>query len=117
MLAAYCAVLLPVPVAIAETGVQWRPAFLPRARLDWAVMLTFANYQAMASPLLFALFFLAPCPAIAPMHPRARAIYGVFIGIAAAACQLYLSCAVGPYLALAAGGLIAPALDRWARYG
>jgi Na+-translocating ferredoxin:NAD+ oxidoreductase RnfD subunit len=113
VLAAYLALLiLPVPVAVTDSIRQWMPIVLPRAHLGWAVVVTFANYQIMCSPILFTAFFLATSPAVCPANPRARASYAVMLGALTAACQLYLSCSLGPYVALLALGVIAPWLDE-----
>ena len=118
ILAAYLAlILLPVPVALSGSSVTWRPLFLPRAQLDWAVMLTFANYQLLASPILFVAFFLATSTCVAPMHRRAKAVFAVLLGVLCAAAQVYFSCTVGPYVALLIVGFFSPWLDerlgRW----
>jgi Na+-translocating ferredoxin:NAD+ oxidoreductase RnfD subunit len=112
VLAAYLALLvLPVPVALSGNMITWRPIFLPRAQLDWSVMLTFANYQVLASPLLFVAFFLATSHCIAPMHARARVSFALLLGLLCAAAQVYFSCALGPYVALLVMGLFSPWLD------
>jgi len=105
--------LLPVPAAIRETGAQWRPLVL--ARIDVATMVTFANYQLMASPLLLMLFFLATSPSICPMGRKARVVFAIALGLLTAALQLYLSCSFGPYVALLLAGLLSPWLDEMFR--
>ena len=105
--------LLPVPAAIRETGAQWRPLVL--ARTDVATMVTFANYQLMASPLLLMLFFLATSPSICPMGRKARVVFAIALGLLTAALQLYLSCSFGPYVALLLAGLLSPWLDEMFR--
>ncbi|MDB5171685.1 MAG: RnfD, RnfE family, partial [Phycisphaerales bacterium] len=74
--------------------------------------ITFANYEVMASPVLFMAFFLATSPSIRPMARRARVIYAVLAGGFSAALQLYLGVAFGPYLALLLASLFTPALDK-----
>ena len=114
VLAAYLAlILLPVPVALSGSSITWRPVFLPRAQLDWAVMITFANYQILASPLLFVAFFLATSTSVAPMTRRAKATFAVLLGLLCAAAQIYFSCTIGPYVALLVVGLFSPWLDEW----
>jgi len=101
--------LLPVPAAIRETGAQWRPLVL--ARIDVTTMVTFANYELMASPLLLMLFFLATSPSICPMGRKAKVVFAIALGLLTAALQLYLSCSFGPYVALLLAGLLGPWLD------
>jgi Na+-translocating ferredoxin:NAD+ oxidoreductase RnfD subunit len=77
-----------------------------------ALAITFANYEVMASPLLFCAFFLATAPSVRPMARRARTIYALLIGTFAAIFQLYVSVSIGPYLALLAVSLATPTLDK-----
>jgi Na+-translocating ferredoxin:NAD+ oxidoreductase RnfD subunit len=112
--AAYVGFLtLPVPTVITDKGAffQWLIARQPDVLWEQAV--TFANYEMAAGPTLFMAFFLAPAPTLRPLARRARALYAVLLGLLTATAQLYLSVSIGPYLALAAVGLIAPILDRW----
>jgi len=107
--------LLPVPIVIDEAGAQWRPLLFPRGRLDWPTIITFANYQLMASPLIFMAFFLATEPSLRPVHRRARTMYGIALGTAAAAGQLYLSVASGAYVGLMIVGVFVPWMEKWGR--
>lgn len=101
ILTAYVAFLvLPVPVVVTPDSAQWRPLITPRAHQDIATILTFANYETLASPLLFAAFFLATSPSVSPSNPRRRKYFAIFAGLLAAGCQLYLSCSFGAYLAV-----------------
>lgn len=120
-LTAFIALLvLPVPGVIREiassgrhTHVDWRwLAMRDSEKIGVARAITFANYETMAGPLLFMAFFLATAPAVRPMARRARAIYGVLIGLLAAIFQLYLSVAFGPYLALLVVSLVTPTCDK-----
>jgi len=114
VLAALIALLvLPVPVAIRETARQWQWLALRNRDVSLPVAATFANYELLASPLLFVAFFLATETGIRPMARRARAIYAILIGLVAAALQLYVSVRVGPYIAMLVVGLLSPILDRW----
>ena len=116
MLGAWAAMLiLPVPIVITEQGPEWRWLAWRDSAATWAVAITFANYEVLASPLLFAGFFLATSPSIRPMSRRLRGVYAVFIGVVAAALQLYVSAATGPLVAVLAGGLLSPLLDLWWR--
>lgn len=113
VLAAYLWLLvLPVPMTIAETGVQWRSVALPGAHLDWATMLTFANYELLASPLIFMSLFLATNPSICPLSRKAQVTWAFILGTLAAACQLYISCLIGPYIALLLAAQLSLFLER-----
>lgn len=105
--------VLPVPVVITETGRVARWFALRDSSVGIALGVTFANYELMASPLLFTAFYLATAPAVRPLTRRARTIYAVLIGFASAAFQLYVSVSIGPYLALLAISLLSPTLDRF----
>jgi Na+-translocating ferredoxin:NAD+ oxidoreductase RnfD subunit len=114
VLAALIALLiLPIPVAIRDTARQWQWLAVRHRDVSLPVAGTFANYELMASPLLFVAFFLATETGIRPMARRARSIYAVLIGVLAAALQLYFSVRVGPYVAMLSIGLLSPILDRW----
>lgn len=113
VLSAYVAFLvLPVPVAAAEEAVRWRWLAFLDYQVGWGVAITFVNYELMSGPLLFTAFFLATAPAVRPMARRARVLYAVLIGVAAAAAQLYVSVSFGPYLALIAITLLTPSFDK-----
>jgi Na+-translocating ferredoxin:NAD+ oxidoreductase RnfD subunit len=109
-----CFIVLPIPVVITELGKEfrWLAANDDEAKVGWALGVTFANYELMASPLIFTAFFLATSPAVRPVVRRARAIYGVLVGVAAACFQLYVSVTIGPYLALLAVSMLSQPLDR-----
>jgi Na+-translocating ferredoxin:NAD+ oxidoreductase RnfD subunit len=106
--------VLPVPVVITDRP-DWRWAVGGVRGIGGAMGLTFANYEILASPLLFTAFFLATAPAARPMTRRGRVIYALSIGALAAIFQLYVSAAIGPYLALMAASLLTPTLDKWLR--
>jgi Na+-translocating ferredoxin:NAD+ oxidoreductase RnfD subunit len=125
--------ILPIPTGLhGQTTWYWIAARHPG--IGWGTGITFANYQIMASPVLFMAFFLATSPSVRPMSRRARVIYAILIGAGSAALQLYMgmlleilhtsvgtglppasfqSVAVGPYVALVAVSLLTPLLDRW----
>jgi hypothetical protein len=110
VLTAYAWLLvLPIPVAMTENHVRWHSLVLPGAHLDWTTMLTFANYELLASPLVFAALFLATNASICPKGYRAQATYAFIFGTLAAGAQLYVSCSAGPYIAL----LLAAQLSLW----
>ena len=112
VLTAFVALLiLPVPARIADHA-QWRWLALREPDVGLATAVTFANYELVASPLLFTAFFLATAPSSRPMSRRARMLYAVVLGALAAVFQLYVSVSVGPYLALLFTSLVAPELDR-----
>ncbi len=106
--------VLPVPARIGAEP-QWRWLAMREPDVGWPTAVTLANYEVMASPLLFTAFFLATSPSVRPMARRARAIYAVCFGALTAVFQLYASVAMGPYLALLFVGLLAPSLDKWFR--
>jgi hypothetical protein len=98
---AYAAILiLPIPVAIHEiTGEatrHWHWLAMRQPSIGSALAVTFANYEVMASPLLFTAFFLATSPAIRPLARRGRVIYALLVGALSARQQLYVSVSVGP---------------------
>jgi Na+-translocating ferredoxin:NAD+ oxidoreductase RnfD subunit len=113
VLSAYAAILtLPVPVVVTETGPQWQWLAFRSNAAGWDVALTFANYELLSSPLLFAAMFLAVSPSIRPMPRAWRPASAIIAGILAAAAQLYVGVATGPYIALLLAGLLTPAMDR-----
>jgi Na+-translocating ferredoxin:NAD+ oxidoreductase RnfD subunit len=75
-------------------------------------VLTFANYELLASPLLFAAFFLATNASVCPLSSRAQSIYAFLFGTLSAAGQLYVSCSIGPYIALLATAQFSVWLER-----
>ncbi len=112
ILTAYlCFFVLPVPVVMTPQGPLWRPLVAPRAHEDIATVITFANYELMATPLLFIAFFLAPLSGICPRQRPARTRYAFLLGILIAASQIYVSASFGPYLALAIVNLLSPTLE------
>lgn len=111
---AYAALLvLPIPARIVGEYPQWSWFVMREGDVDWATALTFVHYEVMASPLLFAALFLATSPSIRPITRRGRIVYAIVAGLLAAPAQLYISVAVGPYLAVFAASLLTPLLDRW----
>lgn len=106
--------VLPVPSVIADKP-QWHWLILRNPDVGVATAVTFANYEMMASPLLFMAFFLATAPAVRPVTRRARLIYAALIGLLAAAGQLYGSVDYGPYVALLLASLLGPPLDWFFR--
>jgi Na+-translocating ferredoxin:NAD+ oxidoreductase RnfD subunit len=107
-----CFLILPVPATVTTQGPLWRPLAWPMAHTDLATAVTFANYELMASPLLFTAFFLAPLNGICPVGKPARLGFAFVLGVLCATAQLYASVAFGPYMALAAAGLLGPTLDE-----
>ena len=116
LLAPLCAflafIVLPVPTLVRETGAHWRWLALRQPDVRWETAVTFAGYEIMAGPMLFAVFFLATSPALRPLSRRARVIYACGLGVLCAAAQLYVSVAVGPYLAVSVAGVASPVIDR-----
>ncbi len=111
MLALY---VLPVPIVISEKT-DWRWLAIHDPRVSWATVMTFVHYETLASPALFMAVFMATDPSVRPMAKWARAVYAVVIGVLAAVSQRYVSISVGPFIALLAGSLLTPYLDRLLR--
>lgn len=107
--------VLPIPVLHLGGDAQWRWLALRGHSPGWQTALTFANYELLASPLLLTVFFLATAPVARPMTKRGRAVYAIIVGFLAAAAQLYLSVAAGPYFALIPAAMLTPLLDRMFR--
>lgn len=105
--------LMPVPLVITEQGPQWTILALARSPMEWSLAITFVNYQALAGPAVFVVFFLATEPSIRPMTRRGRNVFAVAIGVLIAACQMYVSAAHGACLAVLLAGMLTPLLDRW----
>ena len=61
---AFC--ILPIPVVITDMGTQWCWLAWRHRYLDWPTGLTLANYELLASPLLFVAFFWPPARKPAP---------------------------------------------------
>ncbi|HEY2842729.1 MAG TPA: RnfABCDGE type electron transport complex subunit D, partial [Bryobacteraceae bacterium] len=106
--------VLPMPVVLTNQT-RWFWVIARQPEVGWATGITFANYEMMASPLLFMAFFLATSTSIRPMSRRARIIYAVICGGASAALQLYVGVAIGPYIGLLFASLFTPMLDMWFR--
>ena len=104
--------ILPIPIVITEDAERWQWVAMRAHSVGPALAITFANYEIMASPLLFCAFFLATAPSVRPMTRRARTIYALLVGTFAALFQLYVSVSIGPYLALLAVSLATPTLDK-----
>ncbi len=102
---------LPIPAGTDQhLHFQWFPSHVQG--VGWTMGITLANYEVLASPLLFTAFFLAGSPNTRPLSRKSRAIYSVLIGVLAAGFQLYLSVSLGSYLALLLAGFTTPVLDR-----
>jgi len=104
-------IALPMPAGMNQP-IEWR-WFPGHVRgVGWSMGVTLANYEILASPLLFTAFFLAGSPSVRPLSRKGRGIYAMLIGVLAAGFQLYLSVSLGSYLALLLAGFLTPALDR-----
>jgi Na+-translocating ferredoxin:NAD+ oxidoreductase RnfD subunit len=113
VLFAYAALLvLPIPTSVLDGAREWHWLALRQPGVGWATAITFANYELLAGPALFAAFFLATAPSIRPMTRRARTLYAALAGILTAVCQLYFSVSFGPYLALLLVSILTPLLDH-----
>jgi Na+-translocating ferredoxin:NAD+ oxidoreductase RnfD subunit len=104
--------ILPIPVYITESGAQWRWFAFRSHYLGWGTMVTFVNYEILASPLFFTLFYIATAPGLRPITRRGRALFAIGLGFLCAVFQLYASVAMGPYIALLIIVLLTPTLDR-----
>jgi Na+-translocating ferredoxin:NAD+ oxidoreductase RnfD subunit len=104
--------VLPIPSAVSE-HTQWHWLAFRRPEIGWAMGITLANYELIASPTLFVAFFLATAGPVRPMARRARVIYAALIGLLSAGLQLFMGASFGPYLALLLASLLTPAMDRW----
>jgi Na+-translocating ferredoxin:NAD+ oxidoreductase subunit D len=102
----------PIPVYITEAGAQWRWFAFRSHYLGWGTAVTFVNYEILASPLLFTLFYLATAPGLRPITRRGRAVFAIGLGLLCAIFQLYASVEMGPYIALLVIVLLTPTLDR-----
>jgi len=100
--------ILPIPD---QSQWRWFPGHIPG--IGWSMGMTLANYQVLASPLLFTAFFLAGSPNVRPLTKKGRTFYALLIGLLAAIFQMYFSVSLGSYLALLLAGLITPVLDRY----
>jgi Na+-translocating ferredoxin:NAD+ oxidoreductase RnfD subunit len=107
--------LMPVPVVITESALDWRWLPLREPGVGWKAGVTFVNYEMLAGPLPLMAFFFATSAAVRPMYRRGRALFAVAIGVLSAGFQLYVDVASGPYIALFAVSLLTPAMDRWFR--
>jgi Na+-translocating ferredoxin:NAD+ oxidoreductase RnfD subunit len=103
--------VLPVPVVITDTGAHWHWLVYRRHYLGWPAAVTLAEYELLACPFLFVVFFLATAGSVRPMGRQGRVLYGLSLGLLAAAAQLYGSVAVGPYGAVLVAGMMTSALD------
>ena len=111
-------VLAPVPASIGGGGAAWTWGLgLPpsAAQVDWEVALTFAHYELLAGPIVFAAVYLAPLPSLRPLRPRARLAYAVLAGVSMAAAGRYVDARVGPLGALLLVSLLSPTFDRLSR--
>jgi Na+-translocating ferredoxin:NAD+ oxidoreductase RnfD subunit len=104
--------ILPVPVVVAEQGPRWQWLAFRDSAATWAVAVTFANYELLASPLLLMALFMATSPSIRPLSRRWRPTFAIVIGVLCAALQLYVGVSIAPYVALLLAGLLTPAMDR-----
>jgi hypothetical protein len=106
-------IVLPVGLPTVGGGHAWRWVAGASPAVGWASAVTLANYEVLASPLLFTAFFLAGSPSVRPLGGSARSLYALFVGVAAAALQMYVSVSLGSYVAVMAAGAVASNLDRW----
>jgi Na+-translocating ferredoxin:NAD+ oxidoreductase subunit D len=104
-------ITLPIPTGTGTNLVwRWFPGHVHG--IGWETAVSMANYQVLASPLLFTAFFLAGSPSVRPLSRKSRTIYALLLGALAAGIQLYISVSLGSYIALLFVGLMTPVLDR-----
>lgn len=108
-----CMMILPIPVTIQENARDWQWMVWRQLGVGIPTAVTFVNYEIMAGPMVFMAFFLATSPAVRPMSRRARIVYAILIGFFCAIAQLYISVALGSYLALLVVSLLTPTFDKW----
>jgi Na+-translocating ferredoxin:NAD+ oxidoreductase RnfD subunit len=104
--------ILPIPVLITDTRTEWHWLAFREHYLGWSTAITFVNYEILAGPLLFTVFFLATAPGIRPLSRRGRTIFAIVLGVLAGVFQLYASVLIGPYIALLVASLLTPTMDR-----
>jgi electron transport complex protein RnfD len=100
--------ILPIPE---QSHWRWMPSHVHG--IGWGMGFTLANYEVLASPLLFTAFFLAGSPNVRPLTKKGRIFYAVLLGLLAAIFQMYVSVCLGSYIALMLVGLMTPILDRY----
>ncbi len=106
--------LLPVPSSIAPGGPTWTWPLIGGA-VPWDVAVTFANYELLSGPIVFASLLIAPLPSLRPVAGRWRLVFALLLGPAMAAAQRYGEPNVGPLAALLLVSLLTPLMDRYAR--
>ena len=104
--------VLPVPVGIGQGGPQFRWVAPSLAGVGWPTGLTLVHYEVFAGPLVFVAFFLAPLSPLLPPGWKGRVAFSALLGMGAAGLSLYVSSAIGPYLALLGVGMLAKNLVR-----
>jgi len=106
--------ILPVPAVITDKP-EWRWCLWQMRGVGFPMAATFANYEILASPLLFMAFFVATAPPVRPLTCKGRVLYSIGVGVLAAVFQLYVSVTIGCYLALLTASLLTPIMDKWLR--
>jgi Na+-translocating ferredoxin:NAD+ oxidoreductase RnfD subunit len=104
--------ITPIPLVITDTTVVWHWLTFRPHMLGPAAGVTFMNYEIFSSPFLLTIFFLASAPGLRPLHRRGRVIFAIILGVLSALFQLYVSNALGPYVALLIVCMLTPVLDR-----
>jgi Na+-translocating ferredoxin:NAD+ oxidoreductase RnfD subunit len=110
--AALTILVLPVPVVIKESDIVWRWLVIRAPDVGWPIALTLVSYELLAGPLVFMALFLATSPAIRPISRTARFIFSLIAGVLTGVFQIYISVAVGAYLALLIAGSLTTLFDR-----
>jgi electron transport complex protein RnfD len=110
--AALTILILPVPVVIKESDIVWRWLVIRAPDVGWPIALTLVSYELLAGPLVFMALFLATSPAVRPISRTARVIFSLIAGVLTGVFQIYISLAVGAYLALLIAGSLTALFDR-----
>lgn len=105
--------MLPVPLVVPGSDMAWRVLSFQGPEVGWELRVTLVSYELLAGPLLFTAFFLAASPLVRPIARRARVIYAILLGIVTGIMQIYVSVAMGAYLAVLMVGILSPAIDRF----
>jgi electron transport complex protein RnfD len=113
--AAVTILVLPVPVVIKESDIIWRWLVIRAPDVGWPIALTLVSYELLAGPLVFMALFLATSPAVRPISRMARFVFSLIAGVLTGVFQIYISIAIGAYLALLIAGSLTTLFDRMFR--
>lgn len=112
ILLAFCAAIAVLPIHKAGSAqLDWFPGLIGEAGAPIPYGILYVCYHLSAGPLMLVAFFIAGDWIASPMTIRGRIVYGIVIGVSAAALRLY---GVPPYdcWALLLANTIVPVIDR-----